>query len=84
MAAISTHGDFEAQEIELVIDSTFPPSICREVMGLDAMILVFIMLSSRQFFHSTLPSSRGSLRETKYWVLILGLTYYWILVKLTN
>ena len=71
-AAISTHGDFGAQEIELVTDFTFPPSICREVMGLDATILVFIMLSSRQFFHSTLPSSRGSLRKHKILSLNFG------------
>ena len=38
------------------------PSICHEVMGPDAMILVFWMLSLSQLFHSPLSlSSRGSL-----------------------
>ena len=35
----------ELQKIKAVTVSTFPPSICHEVMGLDAMILVFWMLS---------------------------------------
>ena len=34
--------------------STVSPSICHEVMGSDAMILVFWMLSLSQFFHSPL------------------------------
>ena len=38
------------------------PSICHEVMGPDAMILVFWMLSFNQIFHSPFSlSSRGSL-----------------------
>ena len=42
--------------------STFSPSICNEVMGSDAMILVFWMLRFKPAFHSPLlPSSRGSL-----------------------
>ena len=31
----------ESKKIKYVIVSTFPPSTCLEVMGLDAMILVF-------------------------------------------
>ena len=31
----------EHRKIKFVTVSTFPPSICHEVMGLDAMILVF-------------------------------------------
>ena len=42
--------------------STVSPSICHEVMGPDAMILVFWMLSFKPTFHSPLSlSSRGSL-----------------------
>ena len=46
--------------------STFPPSICHEVLVLDAMILVFffffLIFSFKQLFHSLpSPSSRGSL-----------------------
>ena len=41
--------------------STVSPSICHEVMGPDAMILVFWMLSFKPKFHSPLSlSSRGS------------------------
>ena len=35
----------EPKKIQSVTVSTFPPSICCEMMGLDAMILVFQMLS---------------------------------------
>ena len=35
----------EPRKIKPVIASTFPPSICHEVMGPDAMILVFLMLN---------------------------------------
>ena len=39
-----------------------PPTICHEMMGPDALILVFWMLSFKPAFHSPLsPSSRGPL-----------------------
>ena len=38
MAAVTICSDFGAQKIKSV---TASPSICHEVMGLDAMILVF-------------------------------------------
>ena len=31
----------EPKKIKCVIVSTFPPSVCHELLGLDAMILVF-------------------------------------------
>ena len=49
----------EPKKIEPDTVSTFPPSICHEVMGLDAMILVFSMLSFKPTFHSPFsPSTR--------------------------
>ena len=52
----------EPQNRKSAIVSTVSPSACYEVMGLDAMILVFWMLSFKPLFHSPLPlSSRGSL-----------------------
>ena len=52
----------EPQKIMSVTVSIVSPSICHEVMGLDARILVFCMLNLSQLFHSTLSfSSRGSL-----------------------
>ena len=40
----------EPKRIKSMTASTFPPSICHEVMGLDAMILVFLMLSFKPAF----------------------------------
>ena len=36
---------FELKKIKSVTVSIFPPSVCLEMMGLDAMFLVFLMLS---------------------------------------
>ena len=48
------------QKIKSDTVSTVSPSICHEVMGPDAMILVFWMLSLSQLFHfPPSPSSRG-------------------------
>ena len=50
---------FEPKKIK---SDTVSPSISHEVMGSDAMILVFWMLSCKPTFHSLLLlSSRGSL-----------------------
>ena len=52
----------EPPKIKSVTVSIVSPSICHEVIGPDAMILVFWMLSLSQLFHSPLSlSSRGSL-----------------------
>ena len=40
----------EPKKIKSVTASTFPPSICHELMGLDVMILVFWMLSFKPAF----------------------------------
>ena len=49
-AAVTVHSDFGAQEIKSVTVSTYPWPICHEVIGLDAMILVFCMLSFKPAF----------------------------------
>ena len=41
MAAVTICSDFLARKIKSAIVSTVSPSICHEVMGPDAMILVF-------------------------------------------
>ena len=52
----------EPKKIKSVTFSIVFPSICHGVMGLDAMTLVFWMLSFKPTFHSPLSlSSRGSL-----------------------
>ena len=42
MAAVTIHSYFGTKENEIFTISTFLPSICHEVMGLDAIILVFL------------------------------------------
>ena len=42
MAAVTICSEFGAQENQLYTVSIVCPSICHEVMGLDAMILVFL------------------------------------------
>ena len=52
----------EPKKRKSVTASTFSPSICHEVMGLDAKILVFLMVSFKPAFSLLLsPLSRGSL-----------------------
>ena len=40
-AVVTIYSDFEAPKIKSVTVSIVSPSICYEVMGADAMILVF-------------------------------------------
>ena len=51
----------EPKKIKYLTVSTFPSSICHEVMGSDATILVLWMLSFKSAFYSPLSPSRGSL-----------------------
>ena len=50
MAAVTICSDFGAQKIKSDTVSTVSPSICHEVMGLDAMILVLWILSFKPTF----------------------------------
>ena len=54
MAAVTICSDFRVQENKVCIVSIISPSICHEVMGLDAMILVFWMLSFKITFSLSL------------------------------
>ena len=57
----------EPKKIKSVTVSTFPPSIYHEVIGLDATIFVFWMLSFQPAFSlSSSPSLRGSLVPLHY------------------
>ena len=53
----------EPKKIKSVVASTFPPSICHEVMGPDATVLVIFMLGFKPAFHSSLSPSSGSSRS---------------------
>ena len=55
IAIVIICSDFGAQKIKSVTVSIVSPSICHEVMGLDAMILVFF--SSVQFSLSVMSDS---------------------------
>ena len=57
MAAVTICNDFGAQKNKSATDSTVSPTICHEVMGPDAMILVFWMLSFTPTFYSPLSLS---------------------------
>ena len=59
LAAVTICSDFGAQEKRSVMVSIISPSICYEVMGPDAMILVFWMLS----FKPTFPLSSFHFQE---------------------
>ena len=62
MATVTICSDFGSQENKICHCFHFSPSICHRVMGPDAMILVFWMLSFKPAFHPPFsPSSRGSL-----------------------
>ena len=50
MAAVTICSDFGAQKIKSDTVSPVSPSICHEVMGLDAMIFVFWILSFKPTF----------------------------------
>ena len=54
MAVVTVCSDFGAQENKICHCFPLFPSICHEVMGPDAMILVFFMLSFKSAFHSPL------------------------------
>ena len=54
MAAVTICSDFGAKKLTCVSVSIVTPSICHEVMGLDAMILVFLMVSFKLVFFTLL------------------------------
>ena len=64
MAAATIHSDFGAKKRKCVTTFTFSPSICHELMGLDAMILIFLIVDLKPALSlssfTLLYSSRGS------------------------
>ena len=62
MAAVTVHSNFGAQENKICHYFCFPLTICHELMGPNAIFLVFWRLSFKPAFYSPLSSSlRGSL-----------------------
>ena len=55
MAVVTIYSDFGAQEKKSLTVSIVPPSIHHEVMGPDATILIFQMLSFNITWLGTLP-----------------------------
>ena len=54
MAAVTVHSDLGAQEIISATVFIFYLSVCHEVMGLGALILVFSTLSFKFLFYLSL------------------------------
>ena len=68
----------ELEKRQSVTASTFPVSICREVMRPDAIIFVFWMLTFKAAFSfSFLPVSRGSLVPIHFLPLEWYQLYFW-------
>ena len=63
----------EPKKIKSVTVSTVSPSICYEVMGPDAMILILRMLSFSQLFHSPLSLSPIRVVPSAYLRLLIFL-----------
>ena len=63
MAPVTICVILEPKKIKSAAASTFSSSICHEVMGLDAMIvvLIFFNVEFQANFFTLPPSSRGSL-----------------------
>ena len=62
MDTVTIHSDFGTQENKICHCFHFLLYVCHEVMGPDAMILVYSCWALSQVFHfPLLPSSRGSL-----------------------
>ena len=61
MAAATVHSDLQTKKRKSVTTCTFPPPICHEAMGPDAMSLAFFLVLSQHFHSPPSPSSRGSL-----------------------
>ena len=82
MATVTVHSDLGAHKNKVCHCFHFSPSVCHEVMGLDAMILVFWMLSLKPAFSlSSFTFIRGSL--VAFCILPLGRCYmhiwgYWL------
>ena len=73
MVALNICNDFGTQENKVYHCLHFPPSICHELMGLDAMILFFECWVLSQLFHSPLSSSsRGSLVSLCFLPLVVS------------
>ena len=61
MPEVNIQVILESKKIKSVTASTFSPSICHEVIGPDAIILVILTLSFKPaFLLSSVTSSRGS------------------------
>ena len=80
-AAVTIFSDFGAQEYKICHSlHSHPPFICYEVMGPDAMTLVFLKLSLSQLNSPPSPSSRGSLVPLHFlplWWYHLHICCYW-------
>ena len=73
MAAVTICSHWEPKEIKPVTVSTFSPSSCHEVLGPDAVILVFWVMSFKAVLSLPFSPSSGSY----YWILLHSLPLRW-------
>ena len=71
---------FEPKKRKSVTASTFSPSICHEVMGQDAMILVFLMLSLKPAFSLSYFTLVKRLFSSSLSAIRVVLSVYWRLL----
>ena len=73
----------EPEKIKSVTASTFYPSICHEVKGLDAMILVFFILSFKPGFSLSFTLMRRLLNSSSlYAIRVVSSAYLSLLIFL--
>ena len=84
MAAVTVHIDSGAQKRKAA-SFHFSPSVCHEVMGLDAVILVFLMLSFKPVFSlSSFTLIKRLFRSSLSAVIVVSSTYLRLLIFLPD
>ena len=86
MAAVTIHSDFGAKgKKNSVTVSIVSPSIGHEVMGLDAVILVFLMWSFKPVFSlSSFTLIKRLFRSSLSAVIVVSSTYLRLLIFLPD
>ena len=80
MALVTVHSDFGGKNIKSVTVSTFPTSICHEVIGLGSMILVFWMLDFKPDFPLSFTFIKNSLAPLYFLPLECYHLHIWCLL----
>ena len=91
-STVTVYSDFGAQENIICHCFRFSPSICYEVMGLDAMILIFLMLSFKPalslnkihthtpYIHMYMAITHKTMGKVNYMSLVLYISRNWLML----